>query len=101
MLRINRRTVSVFNINSNGTPTVISESPVAAGTGPGAVTTDPSGNFVYVANTTSNTLSGYNALESPLTALSASPYAAGRLPSAIALSDWPPGFRALLIGMWR
>jgi len=80
-------TVSVLNVGEGG---VVTGSPFPAGAGPRAVAVDISGNYVYVANSTSNTLSGYQTSSAgPLTRLSGSPYATGNTPDAVAadLSD--------------
>jgi DNA-binding beta-propeller fold protein YncE len=72
-----------------GALTAITGSPFAAGDGPSAVAVDPTGRFVYVANSSSGTISVFAITGSTgaLSAVSGSPYAAGSLPSAIALSD--------------
>jgi 6-phosphogluconolactonase len=93
--------VSAFSINAptingNDTPDLangalisIGGSPFAAGTGPRAVAADPSGQFVYVANASANTLSGLlvqnssPAVIGSLTALSGSPHETGTGPNAV------------------
>lgn len=53
--------ISAFSINpANGGLTSISGSPFAAGTSPSSVAADPSGKFLYVANTMSHNISIYS-----------------------------------------
>ena len=81
-------TVSVFTIDANGALAQISGSPFPSLTssttaaGPRALTLDPTGAFLYVANGTSNNVSAFsvNATTGSLTALSGSPFAAGTGP---------------------
>ncbi|HLW87444.1 MAG TPA: beta-propeller fold lactonase family protein [Terriglobales bacterium] len=84
-------TVSMFSI-SNTTLTEVSGSPfttIPAGTtvatGPSAVAASASGNFLYVANTFTNTVSAYSISAAGLTPLGASPFAVGLAPSAVAV----------------
>ena len=85
-------TLSEFAINgSNGALTAVSGSPFPVGTGPRAVIVDPSDSYVYVANATSNTLSGYNGeyttgdASGAITAISGSPYGTGSNPNSVAV----------------
>jgi DNA-binding beta-propeller fold protein YncE len=78
-------TVSVFTIEVMGGLVVARGSPVAAGTGPSAVTTEPSNRYVFVANATSNTLSGYTTGTAPLAPLSGSPFTTGASPYSVAV----------------
>ncbi len=91
-------TVSEFtNENSNGVLTTgaltaVSGSPFTAGSGPRAVIVDPSDQYVYVANATSNTLSGYYSLSGTIqdgggaiTAISGSPFLTGSSPNSVAV----------------
>ena len=82
--------ISAYALGAGGALTAITGSPFAAGDGPSAVAVDPTGRFVYVANSRSGTISVF-AITGSTGALSAGelvpPYAAGSLPSAIALSD--------------
>lgn len=59
------------------------------GISPAAVSVEPSGKFLYVVNSGSNDVSGYaiNATSGALTPVAGSPYAAGDLPTAIAIAD--------------
>lgn len=81
--------ISAYALGASGALTALSDSPVAAGSGPSAVAIDPTGRFVYVANPSPGTVSVFTITESTgaLSAVSGSPYAAGSLPSAIAISD--------------
>jgi 6-phosphogluconolactonase len=85
-------TVSQFTINfSNGVMTgalTADGAPIAAGMGPRALTIDPSGQYVYVANAAANTLSGYNFYnnnQGTPTVLSGSPYKTGGSPTSVAV----------------
>jgi len=54
-------TVSAYAIDAaTGALTAVTGSPFAAGNGAGAVAVDPSGRFVYVANSVENTVSAYS-----------------------------------------
>ncbi len=64
--------------------------PLSGAPGLSAITTDPSGAFVYVANAGSDNLSGYSAAAGVLTALSGSPFAAGTNPLSIAVDPLDP-----------
>jgi 6-phosphogluconolactonase (cycloisomerase 2 family) len=81
-------TVSAFSVNAtNGTLTEISGSPFTDGaTEPAAVIISPSGNFLFVANS-SNTTSVFsiNATTGALTAVTGSPFAGGTAGDAIAV----------------
>jgi 6-phosphogluconolactonase len=95
-------TVSEFTINIangalagplTGALTAVSGSPFPAGTGSRAVIVDPSDSYVYVANATSNTLSGYYIKigytipdgDGAITAISGSPYMTGSSPNSVAV----------------
>jgi len=85
-------TVSQFTINfSNGALTgalSADGAQVAAGMGPRALAVDPSGQFVYVANATVNSLSGYNFSNNNLgvpAVLGGSPYQTGSGPNSVAV----------------
>jgi 6-phosphogluconolactonase len=79
--------VRVFTIGSSFTE--ISGSPFAAGGQPRSLTFDGTGNYLYVANATDNTISGYSVLSSgTLTALTGSPFSAvGKQPFELALDQ--------------
>jgi 6-phosphogluconolactonase len=83
--------VSAFNINTDGSLTPTTGSPYAAGLGPVALTADPTRAFLYVANRTSNQLTGYKVSpgSGTLTALSPSTVSTGTNP--VALSFQPGG----------
>jgi 6-phosphogluconolactonase (cycloisomerase 2 family) len=71
--------VYAFSIDqSSGTLTAVSGSPFAAGNGSQSLAFDATGAYLYVANLTDNTISGYtvNASTGALTELANSPYAA-------------------------
>lgn len=80
--------VRVFSVAGN-TFTEISGSPFAAGGQPRSITLDSTGDYLYVANATDNTISGYTVLSSgSLTALSGSPFSSvGGQPFAITLDQ--------------
>jgi 6-phosphogluconolactonase len=83
--------ISVFSISSAAL-TAVPGSPfstIPAGstvpTGPSAVAVSATGNFLYVANTFTNTVSGYSVSSTGgLTVLGGSPFAVGLAPSALA-----------------
>jgi 6-phosphogluconolactonase (cycloisomerase 2 family) len=81
--------VRVFTISSNNTFTEISGSPFAAGGQPRSLAFDGTGDYLYVANSSDNTISGYSVLASgSLTPLSGSPYSSvGAQPNALALDQ--------------
>jgi len=57
--------------------------PVSAGIYPSAITTDPTGAYVYVTDSSSSNILGFASNSGNLTTLSGSPYQAGNKPSAI------------------
>jgi 6-phosphogluconolactonase len=75
--------VAVFSIGAGGALNPVTGSPFAAGSGTFAVTLDNSGTYVYAANRTDGTVSGYTivpgatAVALALTPLSGSPYLSG------------------------
>lgn len=75
--------VAVFSIGSAGALTPVSGTPFAAGNGTFSVLLDPTGTYVYAANRTDGTVSGYTIVAGAtpaalsLTPLSGSPYASG------------------------
>jgi 6-phosphogluconolactonase len=75
--------VAVYSIASGGVLTSVTGSPFAAGSGTFSVVLDNTGTYVYAANRTDGTISGYTivpattALGLSLTPLSGSPYASG------------------------
>jgi 6-phosphogluconolactonase (cycloisomerase 2 family) len=80
--------VRVFTIGSS-TFTEISGSPFTAGGQPRSITLDGTGDYLYVANASDNTISGYSVLSSgTLTALTGSPFSSvGTQPFALALDQ--------------
>lgn len=80
--------VRVFTVAGN-TFTEISGSPFAAGGQPRSITLDGTGDYLYVANATDNTISGYTVLSSgTLTPLTGSPFSSvGAQPFAITLDQ--------------
>lgn len=79
--------VRVFTIGANSAFTEITGSPFAAGGQPRSLAFDSTGDYLYVANSSDNTISGYSVLASgSLTALSGSPFSSvGGQPNALAL----------------
>jgi 6-phosphogluconolactonase len=94
-------TISVFSINGAAL-TEVPNSPfstIPAGTtvatGPSAVAVSASGNFLYVSNTFTNTVSAYSISGTgSLTALGGSPYFVGLAPSGLAI---PPNGSSLFV----
>lgn len=83
--------VSAYSANAKtGTLTEVSGSPFGAGAFSFAITVDPSGKFVYVANanSASNNISGYtiNSTTGVLTPMSGSPFAAGNDTRAVVVA---------------
>jgi len=74
-----------FSVGSNGILSPLSGSPWAAGKQPSAITTDPSGSYLYAADYGSADVLGYSISSSSgaLLPLSGSPFPAGDQPSAI------------------
>jgi len=77
--------VRVFLIGSQGALSEVLGSPFQTGMGPASVALDPTGGYLYVANRTDNTISGFSvsSTSGALTALSGSPFATGKTPSAL------------------
>ncbi len=72
--------LAVYTIGTGGALNAVTGSPFAAGNGPYDVQLDSTGKYVYVANRTDGTISGFLiGTGSVLTALSGSPYASGSL----------------------
>lgn len=78
--------VRVFSISSTtGKLTELSSSPFSTGAGPDAVLVDATDSYVYVANHTDGTISGFLLSSSgSLTTISGSPFSTGSLPTAMA-----------------
>ena len=80
--------LAAYTIGSAGALTAVSGSPFATGITPYAVAIDSTGNYVYVANRGSGTISGFSiGSGSILTALGSSPYSAGTLVTSLALDN--------------
>ena len=75
--------VAVYSIGANGSLVAVKGSPFAAGSGTADVLLDSTGTYVYAANKTDGTISGFTIVPSTtaagltLTPLSGSPYASG------------------------
>jgi 6-phosphogluconolactonase (cycloisomerase 2 family) len=69
----------------NPTLTPLPGSPYAAGVQPSAVTSDPTGTYVYVTDFRSADVLGYSVSSAGLAALSGSPFPSGNQPASIAI----------------
>jgi 6-phosphogluconolactonase len=84
--------ISVFSIASGatltavGSPVSTATTGVSVGTGPVSVAVSPNGNYLYVANQFTGTVSGYSISAGVLTLAPGSPYTVGTAPSAVAFS---------------
>lgn len=74
-----------FTPGSDGTLTALSGFPIQVGSHPSAITTDSSGSYLYLTDSTQNVAYGFQIAGSTLTPLGGSPYATGAQPSAIVL----------------
>jgi len=87
--------VAAFSINSStGALTAVPGSPFSAGNGSFSVAVDPSGKYVYTANTVDNTISAFaiDLSTGALTSVSGSPFATGATSGApLALAMEPGG----------
>jgi len=72
-----------FASASDGTLSAIPGFPLQVGTHPSAVTSDKTGNYLYVTDSGQNSAYGFQIVGGALTPLSGSPYATGSQPSAI------------------
>jgi len=97
--------VAVFSIGSGGALTPVTGTPFAAGSGTFAVTLDPTGTYVYAANRTDGTISGYaivpgttTAAALSLTPLSGSPYASGTGVQALGIDSTGKYLLAVAVG---
>jgi 6-phosphogluconolactonase (cycloisomerase 2 family) len=75
--------VRVLAIGTNGTLTETSGSPYPTGTGAYSVLVDSTGSYVYVANRTQGTISGFLLNNGALTQITGSPFTTGTLPVAM------------------
>jgi 6-phosphogluconolactonase len=81
--------ISAYSIdNKTGALTPVPGSPFATGSEPNAIAVDPTAQFVYVANTTVNTVSAYSidSKTGALTPVPGSPFATGTLPASLAIT---------------
>lgn len=91
-------TVSAFSIDATtGALTRITGSPFTTGSDPQGIATDPSGKFLYTANSNDNTVSAFtiDSSSGTLTAISGSPFATAAVPAALAID---PAGRFLYVG---
>jgi 6-phosphogluconolactonase len=85
--------VAVYSIGTAGLLTPVTGSPFAAGSGTFAVVLDSTGTYVYAANRTDGTISGYTIVPGTTTAglnltpLSGSPYASGSAVQALGIDS--------------
>ncbi len=83
--------VAVFSIGSAGVLTPVTGTPFAAGTGTFSVLLDPTGTYVYAANRSDGTISGYTIVPGATTAalslkpLTGSPYTSGAAVQSLAI----------------
>jgi 6-phosphogluconolactonase len=78
-------TIDCGNKVANPTLTPLPGSPFAAGIHPSALTSDPTGTYVYVADFAAANILGYTVAASGLTPLSGSPFPTGNQPASIAI----------------
>ncbi len=96
--------VAVYSIGSNGSLTPVTGSPFAAGQGTYAIQLDTTGTYVYAANRTDGTISGYTITPGTTTAaltlrpLSGSPYASGSIAQSLGIDSTNKYFLAAAIG---
>lgn len=81
--------IRVLSIGSGGSLSEISGSPFTSQQlGPKSIVVDPTNKYVYVANSTSNVITGYTlAASGALTPLSSSPFTTGTTPTAMSLDS--------------
>ena len=83
-------TISAFAVSAGltpvGSPVSTATPGVTVGTGPVSVAVSANGNFLYVANQFTNTVSGYSLSSGVLTLVGGSPYPVGTSPSAVTMS---------------
>jgi 6-phosphogluconolactonase len=96
--------VAVFSIGSGGTLTAVTGTPFAAGSGTFSVVLDPTGTYVYAANRTDGTISGYTIVPGATTAaltlnpLSGSPYSSGTNVQALGIDSTGKYLLAVAVG---
>lgn len=79
-----------FSIGSGGVLTPLSGSPFAAGTQPSAITSDPSGSYLYATDYAKAGILAYAVSSGNLTPLSGSPFPTGNQPTAIVVNPSYP-----------
>ncbi len=82
-------TVSMYELNPDGSGSLIAQSPatVAAGTNPFSISVEPTGEYVYVSNWGSNNVSQYKIeADGKLTALPTATVATGKNPNAVTIN---------------
>ena len=96
--------VAVYSIGSAGALTPVTGSPFAAGNGTFSVQLDSTGTYVYAANRTDGTISGYTITPGTTTAgltlkpLSGSPYASGSVAQALGIDSTNKYLLAVAVG---
>jgi 6-phosphogluconolactonase (cycloisomerase 2 family) len=96
--------VAVYSIGSGGTLTPVTGSPFAAGNGTFSVALDKTGTYVYAANRTDGTISGYTIVPSTtvlglsLTPLGGSPYTSGTTVQSIGIDSTNKYLLAAAVG---
>jgi 6-phosphogluconolactonase len=96
--------VAVYSIGSGGLLTPVTGSPFAAGQGTFSVALDSTGTYVYAANRTDGTISGYTIVPSTtvlglsLTQLSGSPYKSGTTVQSIGVDSTNKYLLAAAVG---
>jgi 6-phosphogluconolactonase (cycloisomerase 2 family) len=81
----NSSSISAYTLNPDGS--LASIAGASTGAGPASLTIDPSGRFLYAANGSSNDISAFtiDPTSGALTAVTNSPFAAGRTPNSVAV----------------
>jgi 6-phosphogluconolactonase (cycloisomerase 2 family) len=96
--------VAVYSIGSGGALTPVNGTPFAAGSGTFSVALDNTGTYVYAANRTDGTVSGYTIVPGATTAalsltpLNGSPYASGAVVQALGLDSTGKYLLAAAVG---
>ena len=95
MANDNDNTVSAYSIDSNGALKAVPGSPFATGITPTSVAVDPTSKFAYVANEGTfgvpSNVSAYSiGSNGALTPVPGSPFAAGFIPSSVAITPLVP-----------
>lgn len=80
--------IRVLTIGAGGSLQEVAGSPFASQLGPKSIVVDPTNTYVYVANSTSNVITGYTlGTGGSLTPLSTSPFTSGTTPTAMSLDS--------------